>query len=96
MTSYEYKIFLLNSLYVAIKGMFFGNLIAFILLFIQYKYEIIPLNEKDYYMETIPISFDLSSIIFINLGALTVCFIIIILPAILISKISPIKSIRFN
>ena len=91
-----YKIFLLNSLYVAMKGIFFGNLIAFILLFIQYKYEIIPLNEKDYYMETIPISFDLSSIIFINLGALIVCFIIIILPAILISKISPIKSIRFN
>ena len=91
-----YKIFLLNGLYIALKGMFFGNMIAFILLFIQYKYGLISLNEKDYYMETIPISFDLWSIIFINIGSLIVCFVIMILPAILISKISPIKSIRFN
>ena len=90
------KIFMYNALYLLGKGLLLGNLIAFVLLFFQYQFEIISLDERTYYMSTIPVSFDLVSFILLNLATLFVTFLMMILPSIVITKISPIKAIRFQ
>jgi len=90
------KVFLYNSMYLISKGLFYGNVLGFTLLMIQQKFNFISLDEKSYYMKTIPISFDISSILFLNIGTLLICFLMMIVPTIVITKISPIKAIRFQ
>ena len=90
------KIFLYNSLYLLIKGLFWGNLVALTLLLIQKYTQIIPLDPKVYYLDTVPISINLSHILVINLLTIIVCMLILIIPSFLISKINPVKAIKFN
>ena len=90
------KVFLYNSMYLISKGLLYGNILGFTLLMLQQKFNIISLDEKSYYMKTIPISFDISSILFLNIGTLLICFLMMIVPTIVITKISPIKAIRFQ
>ncbi len=90
------KIFIYQSLYLSIKGIFIGNIIALLLLFIQKKYELISLDEKIYYMSNVPVSFDFLSFLFINIGTILLSILILIIPTIIITKISPIKSIEFE
>jgi lipoprotein-releasing system permease protein len=90
------KIFLYNSLYLLIKGLFWGNLIALSLLSIQKYTEIIPLDSKVYYLDTVPVSLNLYHILGVNLLTIIVCMVILIIPSYLISKINPVKAIKFN
>ncbi len=90
------KIFLYNAMYLVSKGLLWGNFIAFMLLFVQYQFEIISLDESTYYMSTIPISFNLTSIFLLNIGTLITCLLMMILPTIVITKISVVKAIRFH
>lgn len=83
-------------MYLVSKGLLWGNFIAFVLLFVQYQFELISLDESTYYMSTIPVSFNLASIFLLNIGTLITCFLMMILPTIVITKISAVKAIRFQ
>ena len=90
------KIFIYNAMYLSSKGVLFGNLIAFLLLFIQYYFQIISLNPETYYMEIVPVSFDIFSFFMLNIGILIACFVAMIVPTIIITKISVVKAVRFE
>ncbi len=90
------KVFIYNSLYLVIKGIFYGNIISFSLLLIQYYFNIISLDENIYFMKTVPVSFDSLNIILLNVFTVVFCLIMMILPTLVITKISPIKAIRFQ
>ena len=90
------KVFMYNSMYLVSKGLLWGNIIALLILFIQYYFQIISLDPETYYMETVTISFDLFSFLMLNIGTLIVCFVMMILPTIVITKISAVKAIRFE
>ena len=90
------KIFLYNSMYLVSKGLLWGNFIAFVLLFVQYQFELISLDESTYYMSTIPVSFNFASVLLLNIGTLIICLLMMILPTIVITKISAVKAIRFQ
>jgi lipoprotein-releasing system permease protein len=47
-------------------------------------------------MSFVPVSIDISSILMINIGTVIICYLILIIPSIIITKISPVKSIRFE
>ena len=57
---------------------------------------VISLDETIYFMNSVPVKFDFYSMFLINLGTIIICYIVLIIPTILISKISPSKSIRFE
>ncbi|MDV7187372.1 FtsX-like permease family protein [Lutibacter sp. TH_r2] len=90
------KVFLYNAGYLILKGLFWGNLIGFIILFIQYKFEIINLNPETYYVDTVPIAFNIVYILLLNIGTLLLCLLMLIIPSIIVSKISPAKAIKFE
>lgn len=90
------KIFLYNSLYLLVKGLLWGNLIALSLLFIQKYTKVIPLDSKVYYLDTVPVSLNLYHILGVNILTIIVCMLILIIPSYLISKINPVKAIKFN
>ena len=90
------KIFLYNSFYLLVKGLFWGNLIGIGLLLIQKITHIIPLDPNVYYLDTVPVSFNIWHIIGINLLTILTTMVILIVPSYLVSKINPVKAIKFN
>ncbi len=90
------KIFLYNAFYLIVRGLFWGNLIGISLLLIQQYFGIIKLNPENYYVNQAPIYLNWGYIVLLNLLTVTVCSIILLIPSYIITKISPVKAIRFD
>lgn len=90
------KVFLYQSAYLIIKGLFWGNLIGIGLCLIQYQFGIIKLDQASYYLSEVPINLNLLIISGLNTGTLLLTLLMLIIPSYLISRISPVKTIRFN
>ena len=90
------KIFNYTGIRIVAKGLLLGNSIALGLCALQYYFKIIPLDPKDYYMSYVPISWDWDIIILLNLLTFVVVTIILAIPTIFITRIQPIKAIRFD
>jgi lipoprotein-releasing system permease protein len=90
------KIFLYNAFYLIAKGLFWGNLIGIGLLLIQQKFGIIKLDPENYYVNQAPVYIDFGYILILNLGTVLICLLILLIPSYIITKISPIKAIRFD
>ena len=90
------KIFIYHSLYLIIRGIFWGNLIGLSLCWIQKKFQILELDKSTYYMSYVPIDLNIAHIIALNVGTFIICWLMLIIPSYLISKINPIKAIRFE
>ncbi len=90
------KIFLYNAFYLIIRGLFWGNLIGISLLLIQHYFGIIKLNPENYYVNQAPVHINLGYTILLNLLTITVCFLVLLIPSYIITKISPVKAIRFD
>tara|TARA_R110001632_G_scaffold124451_1_gene237340 strand:+ start:18901 stop:20136 length:1236 start_codon:yes stop_codon:yes gene_type:complete len=89
------KIFLYNASYLIFVGLFWGNIIGLTLLLLQKYFGFLSLDPETYYVSQVPVSIDLVTIIFLNIGTLVLCFLMLIIPSIIITKIQPSKSIRF-
>lgn len=90
------KIFLYIASFLIGKGMVWGNVIGLIICFVQAKFNLIPLNPSDYYLDAVPIDLSFSSWFLINTGTLIVSMLMMLGPSYLISKINPAKTIRFE
>jgi len=90
------KIFLYNAAYLIGIGLFWGNLIGLGLLFLQKKFGIITLNPENYYVTQAPVHLNLYHILLLNIGTLLLCMIMLLIPSYIVSKISPVKAIKFN
>lgn len=90
------KIFLYNAAYLIVKGLFWGNLIGLTLLFVQKFSGILTLDPSTYYVNAVPVYIDFGYIILLNVGTLLLCLSMLIIPSVIISKISPAKSIKFE
>ena len=90
------KIFIYNSIYILLNGLFWANLVVILFTFFQKRFHLISLDETIYFMNSVPIKFDIFSMFIINLGTIIICYIVLIIPTVLIAKISPAKSIRFE
>ena len=90
------KVFLYNASYLIGKGLFWGNLLGIGLCLLQKYFHLISLNPSTYYMNTVPIHLTFSDILLLNFGAMLSCILMLIIPTYLITKITPIKAIRFE
>ena len=90
------KIFIYNSLYILVNGLFWANLVVVLFTFFQKRFHLISLDETIYFMSSVPVKFDVFSMFIINIGTIIICYLVLIIPTILIAKISPAKSIRFE
>ena len=90
------KIFLYNAFYLISKGLFWGNLIGVGMLLIQQNFGIIKLNPENYYVNEAPVFIDFGTIFLLNIGTILICLLILLIPSYIITKISPIKAIRFD
>ena len=90
------KIFLYNALYLIFRGLLWGNGIGIGILLIQKYFGIIQLNPENYYVNQAPVYFDLGYIAALNVLTIAVCFLVLLIPSYIITKISPIRAIRYD
>ena len=90
------KIFLYNAAYLIVLGLFWGNLIGLGLLFIQKYFKLFPLNPQTYYVTEVPVYIGWEYIFAVNIGTLTLCVLMLLIPSIIISKITPVKAMKFD
>lgn len=90
------KLFIYNAINIIGKGMLWGNLLGVSFCVLQQNTGIFKLDQESYYLSVVPINFDIFSILIINLLTFLVCSLILIIPSLIIGKISPLKAIRFN
>lgn len=90
------KIFLYNASYLIFRGLLIGNTVAIGLLLIQKYFGIIKLNPENYYVTVAPVDINLLHIAALNLGTIFICFLVLLIPSYIITKISPVKAIRFD
>jgi lipoprotein-releasing system permease protein len=90
------KIFLYNAFHLIVKGLLWGNGIGLVLLFLQQQFGIIHLNPENYYVNEAPVYIDWLFVAALNLGTVLVCLLVLLIPSYIITKISPIKAIRFD
>ena len=90
------KIFLYQSLFMIVKGLIWGNIIGISICLIQQYFGIIELDQSSYYLSTVPINLNILSIAGLNLGTALVIILMLIVPSMIISRISPSLAIRFE
>jgi len=90
------KVFIYTASYLTFMGMLIGNFIGIGLCLIQQKYGLISLSEESYYVSKVPINLDWSHIALLNTGTFLCCLLMLILPSYIITRISPVKAMKFD
>lgn len=88
--------FVWNGILLISKGLLFGNIVGVGIGLIQYWFKVIPLDATNYYMSHVPIQIDIPTIMGLNVLVLLVISLTLIIPVQVISKVQPVKAIRFD
>lgn len=90
------KIFLYQAAYLIGFGLLLGNIFGVGLALLQQYTHLIPLDQASYYMTFVPIELHLNDLLLLNAGTLIICLMVLILPSMLVSRILPVKALKFN
>ncbi|MFV0530992.1 MAG: ABC transporter permease [Flavobacteriales bacterium] len=90
------KVFLYNAVFILSMGLLAGNGIAITLLLFQKYFGIVSLDPDFYYVEKVPVYLNGFYILLINIVAILLCTLVLIIPTYIISKIPPVKAIKFR
>jgi lipoprotein-releasing system permease protein len=90
------RVFLYQAAYLIGKGLFWGNLIGIGLAYLQLKTGAITLDPSSYYIKTVPVNLELTHILLLNAGTMAAIILMLLVPTQLISRITPVKAIRYD
>ncbi len=90
------RIFIYQAAYLIVKGLFWGNLIGIGIAFLQLKTGLLTLNSSSYYIKTVPVNLDFIHILLLNAGTMAAIIIMLLIPSQLVSRITPVKAIRYD
>lgn len=91
------KVFLYNAAYLIGIGLLWGNAIALTIIWLQHKFRLFKFpNPQEYYIEYIPVHIDFTSVLLLNIGVLLLCLLMLLLPSYIVTKITPVKAIKFE
>ncbi len=90
------KIFLYNATYLIGVGLVLGNALGLGVGYFQQQTNFFKLDQASYYMAFVPIRFIWADVLWVNAGTLIVCLLVLIVPSMLVTRIQPVKAIRFK
>jgi lipoprotein-releasing system permease protein len=91
-----YSIFYRAGTEILIKSILISNFLAYVFIFLQSRYKIIGLDKDNYYLDFVPIKFEFSKIIILNISLILIILISIYIPIYFIGKISINDNVKFN
>lgn len=91
------KIFLFNAAYLIGIGLLWGNVIGLGIIWLQSKYKVFKFpNPEEYYIDYIPVQIDALTVVILNVGVLLLCLLMLMIPSYIITKITPVRAIKFE
>ena len=90
------RIFLAQAALLIGKGVLWGNIIGLGLAAVQYFWHLVPLDATAYYVEYVPVAFAWGWWLLLNIGTIAISLVILLLPSLIITKISPAKVMHFE
>ncbi len=90
------KIFLWHAAYIIFFGLMAGNVIGLGLAWLQKQFKFIKLDEANYYLNTAPIDIDFGTVLVINIATLLITVLFLTLPTLIITRITPVRALRFE
>lgn len=90
------SVFIYNGMNLIAKGLFWGNVIGLGICWLQDQFKIMKLNPHDYYVSYVPIEWSVPTVVALNFLIFITVTLVLILPTRFITKISPVKAIRFD
>ncbi len=90
------KIFLWYAAYISVVGIALGSVLGLGLCWAQDQFHFLKMDEATYYVSYAPVAFNWLQIAMVLLGTMLICFIALILPSYLVSRITPVKALRFQ
>ena len=90
------KTFLWFAVFIIGKGMLIGNIVGLGLMVLQKLTGVVKLDAATYYVDVVPVEFNLPAILLLNAATLVVSVFVLIAPSFLASKVHPAKSMRYE
>ena len=90
------KIFLYHGVIITLTGLFFGNLFGLLISWLQARYGFIPLPEDAYYISQAAVDIVWWQIIAVNAATFIICFLILLIPTIIVRRVQPVRAIQFR
>ncbi len=90
------KIFLYNAAFIIGRGLLWGNILGLGLGFLQAQFKIVSLDQASYYVPYVPVDLAVFPILMLNIGTLLLCLLFLIIPSYIVTKVSPVKAIRWE
>ncbi len=90
------SVFVYNGVNLIAKGLVYGNVIGLGLCYLQDTFKFITLNPHNYYMDYVPIGWNWEVVILLNVAVFVVVTLVLLLPTAIVTRINPIKAIRFD
>lgn len=90
------KLFLWFAVFLIGKGMLWGNVIGLSFYFFQKSFGLFRLDPETYYMDTVPVSFNIWLFLLLNIGTLLASVFMLLGPSYLITRIHPANSMRYE
>ncbi len=90
------KVFLYQGGLITFTGLLLGNLLGFLICWLQQRYGFITLPEESYYISKAAVNIVWWQIALVNLGTFAICLIVLLLPTLIIARIQPVKAIQFR
>jgi lipoprotein-releasing system permease protein len=90
------KVFVYVAAFLIGRGLLWGNVAGIGLVLLQKYFHVIHLDQQSYYISYVPVNISTLFLVLLNLGTIVVCVAMMILPTLIITKISPLKALRFS
>lgn len=90
------KIFLIKALHILFWGLLFGNVVGLGICLLQQHFSIITLPVETYYVSKVPVNINYLYIAMLNAATIIICLTVLVLPAFVAGKTTPVKAIKFD
>ena len=90
------KIFLYQGAYITLFGMLFGNGFGLLICWLQQRYGFLTLPEDAYFISKAVVKIEWWHILLVNAGTFLICFLVLMIPTIVVRRMQPTRAIQFR
>lgn len=90
------KVFLFHGAIISVLGLIGGNLLGLLICWLQQKYGFITLPEDAYYISKAAVNLVWWQVVMVNIFTFIVCFLVLLIPTLIVKRIQPVRAIQFR
>lgn len=90
------RVFIILASKILVRGLVIGNAVALTIIIVQYFTHFIPLDPAAYYISFVPVSITVGQVMLLNIAAILTGVAVMVIPSLIISRMSPARTVRFE